>query len=321
MNNLLVFVAKRARIMVVLTAVGMLLGYTGSWHWLAELFAHFFIQYWLIALLAGVALFLARDRAYGAAAITLFCLASFALAPYYLVQESVSVVPGNTGLKLLQFNAAQDPERVIEWLERNPERADVVVLLEATPNFQVGIKRLRSLYPHVLTDLRHGPFGIALLSKFPLDSGVTLDLAGDDYPALAAKILPKAWPVPLQLYAIHPPPPISGELAGIRNRYMEKLATLTVANPLVPSVVVGDANSTPWSPWFRDFVQAGKLRDSQGGLGLLATWPAATAKYSPLLGIPIDVCLVSDKLHVAARYAGPDFGSDHLPVITELRMR
>lgn len=321
MDKFKTFLARRARILLVLIAICLPIGYLGWWHWLAELFSHFFFQYWAASLLVALVLLWVGEARYKKAGVALFCLLSLSLAPYYLDLEGVSAAPATPGLKLLQFNAAQDPVHIVDWLARHPEQADVVLLLEATPDFQPGIQRLRPVFPHAWTHLEYGPFGIALLSKYPLDAAATLDLVGEDYPALAAKITPGGWPAALTLYGIHPPPPISGELARHRDRYMEKLAALVAANGAEPTVVLGDANSTPWSPRFRDFVRASRLRDCQGGLGLLATWPAVTAQYSPLLGIPIDACLVSAKLHVAARHAGPGLGSDHLPVLTELRLR
>lgn len=310
--------AIRARVWLVLSAVCALLGFTGSWHWLAELGAHFFVQYWSVSLLALLVLLWAGDRRWSGAAVVVLGALSFALAPFCLQPVGVSAATPGSSLKLFQFNAAQDPERVFAWLERNPEQADVVVLLEATPDFQPGIERLRKSFPHVATRLQQGPFGIALLSKYPLAASEVFYPVGEDYPALAARISIGARFAPLNLYAVHPPPPVSRELADLRDRFMAVL----VRRLVIPgnTLLVGDLNSTPWAPGLRGFIDATGLRDCQRGHGLIATWPALTARYSPLLGIPIDACLVSDQLQVVARQAGPDLGSDHLPVINVLRV-
>lgn len=307
--------------LVTLTACAALVGYTGSWHWLAELFSHFFIQYWAACLLAGAVLLWVGDKRWSAASGVLFCLLSLAVAPRHLPTGAVAAAPANPPLKLFQFNAAQNPARVFDWLEQNSSQVDVVVLLEASPAFQAGINRLQTRFPHAVTQLRDGPFGIALLSKHPLAGAEVLDLAGENFPALAARIAIPGWAAPLQVYAVHPPPPLGGELAGIRNRYMKELATLISTDESMPTLVAGDLNSTPWSPWFRDFMRATKLHDSQDEVGLLATWPAATARYSSLFGIPIDACLHSGNLQTTTRLPGPSLDSDHLPVVTELRLR
>jgi endonuclease/exonuclease/phosphatase (EEP) superfamily protein YafD len=311
--------AIRARVWLTLSAICALLGYTGSWHWLAGLFAHFFIQYWSVSLLALLILLWAGDRRWSGAAAVVFGVLSFAVAPFYLQPTGVSAATPGSSLKLFQFNAAQDPERVFAWMEQNPDRADVVALLEATPDFQPGIERLRKSFPHVATRLQRGPFGIALLSKYPLAASEVFYPVGENYPALAAKVSIAPHSEPLSLYVVHPPPPVSRELADLRDRFMAVLARRLV----VPgnTLLVGDLNSTPWAPGLRDFIDVTGLRDCQRGHGLIATWPAVTARYSPLLGIPIDACLASDRLYVAARQVGPDLGSDHLPIVTEFDMR
>ena len=313
--------ASRARVLIVLAAGGALIGYTGSWHWFAELFSHFFIQYWVGSLLAVIVLLWAGDKIWAVASAALLCVLSFALAPYYLHVGNVEASPENTNLRLFQFNAAQNPARVFDWLEQHAGQVDVVILLEASPAFQSGIDRVKTQFPYALTQLQDGPFGIALLSKYPLADAEVLDPVGEVFPALAAKITVPGWAAPLQVYAAHPPPPVGGELAELRNQYLKKLAAMVAARGSTPTIVAGDLNATPWSPWFRDFMHMSKLRDSQHGFGLLATWPAALAQYSTFLGIPIDICLHSDKLQVAMRTLGPELDSDHLPVITELRWR
>lgn len=320
-DNLRTSLAGRARILVALTGGGALVGYTGSWHWFAELFSHFFIQYWAVSLLAVIVLLWAGDNRWGAASVALLCALSFTLAPYYLHAHTVEASASEPNLRLFQFNAAQNPARVFDWLEQHAGQVDVVFLLEASPAFQSGIDRVKAHFPYALTQLQDGPFGIALLSKYPLADTEVLDLVGEAFPALAATVAVPGGGAPLQVYAIHPPPPVSGELAELRNQYMKKLAAMAAARGSAPTIVAGDLNATPWSPWFRDFIRTSQMHDSQNGLGLLATWPAATAQYSSFLGIPIDACLHSNKLQAATRALGPELDSDHLPVITELRLR
>lgn len=320
-NKLQASLAGRAQILVVLTGSGALVGYTGSWYWFAELFSHFFIQYWVASLLAIIVLLWAGDKRWGAASVALLFVLSFTLAPYYLHAHTVEASAGKPNLRLFQFNAAQNPARVFDWLEQHAGQVDVVILLEANSDFQAGIDRIKAQFPYALTQLQDGPFGIALLSKYPLADTEVLDLVGEAFPALAATVAVPGWATPLQVYAIHPPPPVSSDLAELRNQYMKKLAAMAAARGSAPIIVAGDLNVTPWSPWFRDFIRTSQMHDSQRGLGLLATWPAATAQYSSFLGIPIDACLHSDKLQVATRALGPEIDSDHLPVITELRLR
>jgi endonuclease/exonuclease/phosphatase (EEP) superfamily protein YafD len=43
-----------------------------------------------------------------------------------------------------------------------------------------------------------------------------------------------------------------------------------------------------------------------------------SARYAGFAGIPIDLALVSANVRVVERCAGPDLGSDHLPVLTRI---
>jgi endonuclease/exonuclease/phosphatase (EEP) superfamily protein YafD len=79
--------------------------------------------------------------------------------------------------------------------------------------------------------------------------------------------------------------------------------------------VVGDLNVTPWSPTFRDLLQAPGLVDTARGRGLRGTWPVCL----PGMRIPIDHCLVSGDLQVLDRQVGPGVGSDHFPVMADLQ--
>jgi len=82
------------------------------------------------------------------------------------------------------------------------------------------------------------------------------------------------------------------------------------------AVVAGDLNATPWSPIFHRVLDLGRLRDSREGFGLHRTWPSG---IHALLRIPIDHVLVGEGVTVLRREVGPHIGSDHRPVIVDLR--
>jgi endonuclease/exonuclease/phosphatase (EEP) superfamily protein YafD len=79
-------------------------------------------------------------------------------------------------------------------------------------------------------------------------------------------------------------------------------------------LVMGDLNTTSWSPHFRDLLAATGLVDSRRGRGMQPTWTA----FRGLVRLPLDHVLVSPDITVTARRVGPPIGSDHLPVIVEL---
>jgi hypothetical protein len=72
-------------------------------------------------------------------------------------------------------------------------------------------------------------------------------------------------------------------------------------------VVMGDFNTTPWSPPFRRLLHDGRLFSSLDGFGLQVSWPESNV----LLRIPIDHALLGPGLAATDRGTGPAFGSQH----------
>jgi endonuclease/exonuclease/phosphatase (EEP) superfamily protein YafD len=85
-----------------------------------------------------------------------------------------------------------------------------------------------------------------------------------------------------------------------------------------PKICVGDLNITPWSPYYRSFVERTKLVNVRNGFGLLPSWP--TFLFFKCLMLPLDHCLVSDDIRVADAQTGEPIGSDHLPLIVEIEL-
>jgi endonuclease/exonuclease/phosphatase (EEP) superfamily protein YafD len=117
------------------------------------------------------------------------------------------------------------------------------------------------------------------------------------------------------LIVSHPLPPGSAEYSRLRNDQLRALAA-KVRESNVPTIVLGDLNATPWSPYFRELLRASGLRNTSQGRGLYGSWPAGL----PIGRIPLDHCLVSPSLHVMDKQLGPQVGSDHLPVVIDLQI-
>jgi len=101
--------------------------------------------------------------------------------------------------------------------------------------------------------------------------------------------------------------------AAERHRQLEALATLA-AERKEPTAICGDFNLTPYSPDFKVFARRSGMRDARAGHGPGITWPTSL----PILGIPIDHCLVSPEIGVARFRRLPPFGSDHYPIAAAL---
>jgi endonuclease/exonuclease/phosphatase (EEP) superfamily protein YafD len=119
----------------------------------------------------------------------------------------------------------------------------------------------------------------------------------------------------LTIIDTHPPPPKSYTLTNYRNHQLEDIAEF-VSGQTGDVMVLGDLNTTPWSPFFQEFLRRSSLRESRNGFGLQLSWPTDRVPFL----VPIDHILVSKGIIINKRRVGPNIGSDHFPVILSFSM-
>ncbi|MBN1239282.1 MAG: endonuclease/exonuclease/phosphatase family protein [Gammaproteobacteria bacterium] len=286
----------------------------GQAWWGLELFTHFRAQY-LAAQVVLFALLLTQRRlrwcfALGACAV----LNAVPLVPYVPVgAAAVADAAGAAGaVEIMSVNVQARNTRHERLLEIVREASpDVVVVVEFTHRWQRLLSPLYHEYPHRLLLPEEHAFGIALLSRHPLIEADPLEL--ETTPAIDARIDgPQG---AFRLIGVHLRPPTGPALAAERNRQLAQLAELrrSIDEPLA---VVGDFNVTPYSPHMADWLLETGLRDARGGRGPGFSWPT----FLPILGIPIDHCIVSPEFTVVGFERLPRFGSDHYPVLARLML-
>ena len=125
-----------------------------------------------------------------------------------------------------------------------------------------GWQSLRQAYPHGCQHREHSPFALALWSKQPL-AACEVHMIGD-YPYIRAQTADGT-----ALYALHPPPPISSELAGARQHYLAETARAPATRYFTPT----------WKPFFLNIDHA-----LAKGLNVSArTLPWQHSDHRPLL--------------------------------------
>ena len=199
-----------------------------------------------------------------------------------------------------------DADRLVEWISER--RVDVVAILEVSPEYADQLSGL-SLFPFQKVVPSRGPFGIALLSRHPMnDVKVVYDADGIAHIEAEIEWQDEA----LNIIALHPMPPLDPHYRAVRDEKLQALAEEAV-NGGHPAIILGDLNATPWSSAFAGLDDAGIRRAT----GLSPTWPAV---LRGLLGIPIDHVLVTRHWGVVKSEVGPDLGSDHLAVLASLHL-
>ena len=283
-----------------------LLGFAARHHWRLELISHFRVQYfWVLAVAVGV---LAARRRFRTAMVgAVFALVNFVLiVPLYFGPDPPATDrPITRALSLNVHYYNRRYERTLKLIR--DEEPDFVLLLEVTPDWIRALRVLYDRYPFSRL-LPHGDSSVAALySRLPIEP---LMVPGQDDNRLPVKlVLPSGT---LTLLCAHPPSPSSPLEFEVRNRQLEAIARWASAQR-GPLMVLGDLNTTSWSPYFSDFLAVSGLSDSRLGFGVQGTWPSL-----PLpLRIPIDHCLVSASVAVCARRVGAAVGSDHRPIIVD----
>lgn len=275
--------------------------------WVADLVSHFWPFGGFLIIPASLWCFYRRRKTTGRCAVIVTLIWAWPLAVYFWPQDRD--IEGQRLTVVVCNLYSGNPEAELAAQRLLSYDADVVVLLEVSPEWMPHLKQLSDVYPHGKFIPRDDNFGIGLLSRFPLREITQKNFGSTSLPSLIAEL--EDWP--LTIVATHPLPPMGMTYSDRRNRQLMDIASYCRESPR-EMIVAGDLNITPWSIHFGQLLRQGNLRDSSAGLGIQPSWPAWTGL--PLL--PIDHVLVSDRITVANRYIGETIGSDHHPVIVKL---
>ncbi|NEO90796.1 MAG: endonuclease/exonuclease/phosphatase [Moorea sp. SIO3G5] len=273
--------------------------------------------------------------------VTLFCLLInlTEIIPWYIPK--------------LSFGASGEPMRLFLFnvLFSNTQYADAIALVKEEKPTIAAFLEAKDPWPKQLEDLREVlPYTISIpelqmevYSRLPLQESeileygksrglVKLDLriAGAD----ASVIVTHAYP---QFYFGKPEyfgkqedfvnqedfgnqEDLEKQLWQWRNQDLEEEIGDYIRQIEKPVVLIGDLNVTMWSPYYKSLIQRSGLRDARAGFGILPTL-SQFSPANPWLAIPVDHCLVSRDVKVIKMRTGPDLGSAHLPVITDIALR
>ncbi len=289
-------------------------GFFGAFFWLADLFAHFRVQYLLGLTVLGL-LLLPAGRRKIASIFLFFAAVNLALLlPLYFSGQSPPPAQDGSSFRVMLLNVNRtdgDPQRVNKVVRETAP--DILVLEEISRQWRSDLAELFRSYPYTLVRPRADNFGIALFSTFPLIKQNIISPGNTALPSILAVVRIQERDV--QLIATHPMPPIGPELSRLRNDQLDQLPQYVDSS--LPVILLGDLNISPWSPHFSRLLQRTRLRNSMLGFGVQATWPSA----NPLLRIPLDHVLHSNHIVILNRTVGPNAGSDHLPVIVDCAFR
>ena len=311
---------RRRPVAATLTALTMMLAAVNvaslfeSAHWILELFAHFRLQYLGVAACLLLLTLLTGPRRTVVINLALVAVNGWFVGNYWL---TVSVEPASGaegGLTVIHANLQSRSQRVDLLLQRaRDEDADVLLIQELNA---AGAQTLNAAedYPFRYLYPDEGNFGIGIASRVKLNVQPERD-PSDTLTFLSAKV---PWgEAPLNLFYLHPPPPMSGAMTDTRNNLMNAIALRVRQTP--NALVVGDINNTPWTQSFARFAADSSLAPLRAMPALAGTWPALPAPYDrwPIM-LQIDHVFVQRATDVVAFRSLPSIESDHLPLLFRL---
>jgi endonuclease/exonuclease/phosphatase (EEP) superfamily protein YafD len=284
-----------------------------------DLLVHFQVQYaWV---LAACILYLLIQSRFGWAIVAAAALSlpMIRIAPWYFSSPALSHLEtheAQTELELLSCNVKYTNKNYQSLIKLIKETdADVVVVQEATPAWDLALAKLSNMYPHRIAHPASGPRGMIMLSKLPfLRSKVEV------HPTTRHCIL-AGWirldSQEILLIAAHPFRPGLRHGPTLLASELEMAANL--ANNDTQNVIfIGDLNTTMWSSTYTRFAENHHLSNLRRGFGICASWSRVIPWIS---AIPIDHCLIGDNFHGVSFNLLPIAGSDHDAINARVRLR
>jgi len=295
--------------------------------WWVRMFDYPHIQLTLLTLMAIFAYLLRfklsnwRDYAFITVLIACFIYQFVKIVPYtaimpYDVGEPTAAVNEQTGMMLLTSNVLQKNEEtevfIKEMKRLNP---DVAVFTETDAKWSKAIKAgLGSEYPYKVEAPLDNTYGMLVYSKFKLNNPEVRYIVDDSIPSIKTEIELRSRDR-IQLYAIHPTPPMPqhNPSSSDRDAEMMKIA-LESRNAEIPVVVIGDFNDVAWSRTTSMFQTVGELLDVRKGRSFHNTFDAT----SFIMRWSLDHIFVSEEFRVKKIATGENIKSDHFPFYVEL---
>jgi endonuclease/exonuclease/phosphatase (EEP) superfamily protein YafD len=313
--------------LALLAAIATFLGFCGGLWWGFAILDHPRPQYCLL-LLPAIALMLlqlrTKRRLSGLICLWILPLLVnlFLFLPLYWGTGSDAA--GQT-LQVLHANLDRDnaqPHRAIQFLD--DQEADLIFVQELTPDWLLKLQTDLKNYQLFTAEPRENSQGSALFLPLTankalkiLDSKIINLPSRSERPLLQTTIY---WGGrEITLLSLHVTRPQSQDTVKYQQLEFDAVANWALQQQQAKRevVVIGDFNSTPWSRQFNQLLHQSKLVNSQRGFGLQPTWNAI---FPTPFRIAIDHCLHSAGLKTVYRSTGRAIGSDHLPVLVQLRI-
>ena len=166
-----------------------------------------------------------------------------------------------------------------------------------------ALDKLLEQYPYGLEDMATG---LVLCSRLPMQ-GLRVIPVPKSRPILTGVLQLNGTAVRINaVHALWPTLPAHLET-------IIKVAEIAAEHP--SCLFMGDWNTTPWARGYLQLLANTQLLDARQGAAPWATW---RSKRGSLVRLPIDHVFVQGDIVASDFEVGPDFGSDHYPIFTQI---
>jgi len=229
--------------------------------------------------------------------------------PKQLIKTRI-IHPDRT-ISMMMWNVYQYNRNANRFLELSKKvDSDIILLAETDIWWQENVKPLEERYPfRVLVPLEN-TYGMLLYSKLPLIDANVHYLVEEGIPSIHVRIQLRS-KEEVQLFCIHPTPPVPQENPRSTERDKELLLIAELAKTSTrPVIVCGDLNDVAWSYTTNLFQKMSGLLDPRRGRGFFNTFHAKI----PLLRFPLDHVFCSTDFTLIKVARLQNSGSDHFPM-------
>ena len=279
-----------------------------------DLTTHFLIQYIVGCIVIGTFFIYRRDKKkiIWCAVLLATCLFNFFMSPRpEFVHINAASAPT---INIVQYNKNLLNQNYDEMRKALTDvHADVVIFQESIPDDEALLTKLGDVLPYHISAPKMNAFGMIVLSRYPIQNETQHIISEGPYGnfVLEFSVHPNGFKEDVAVYALHAVPPIQNDFWAQRNGELAAAAKIVSANPSHQKIMIGDWNTSPYSPFFADLVQTTQLKYASNLPFAQPTWPAPLSVTLGLMQIPIDHILYGNGLAPFGLTVLRGYGSDH----------
>ncbi|MEE2698254.1 MAG: endonuclease/exonuclease/phosphatase family protein [Pseudomonadota bacterium] len=307
---------KPTQILIATISISVLIvslfGFQGEWVLFFDLFSHFRVYLTIFSLFLFIISLIITNQLAVYSSIISLAVNFFPVAPYLFAPQTLSYERQFrlVTVNLWVYNPVKAP--AIKFLRASD--ADVIVLNEVSPRWVEPVKTLKDIYPfqYFRTDCyERGHCQMALLSKEPWNELVSSKNEVNIPTFILARFT--RMEREFSIIGTHLIYPLAKGTSALQARQIHSLSKI-VNNEKGDLILTGDFNFSPWSVLHRRLISETKLKRAEGGI--LASWISRSLP----IRLPIDHTYFRFNQGFAHMYLGPNIGSDHLPVVTDVNL-